>query len=353
MKRVTIQVPSVEKQSYDLFVGSGIFGHFAEIIATLSPSRVMMICDAEVRKVSPQLQNISYPLFEISERGEQQKTVSVLESLWEAMLHHKLDRNAVVFAVGGGATCDVVGFAAATFMRGIRLVNVPTTLLSQVDSSIGGKTAINLGKVKNIPGAFSHPSAVLIDVEFLKTLPHNEFASGCAELIKHGVIADEALFRRMGETALSSAQQELLAETIIRSLDIKRRVVESDPFERGLRKTLNFGHTIGHAYEAYSHTTQNPLLHGEAVAIGMVLETKLALQQGVLKIDILKDLERALEKQGLPVKAPPYDVEAILSFIAADKKNRGDTLLFALPSGIGRCDFDVKVTSDEIRKILV
>lgn len=261
--------------------------------------------------------------------GETHKTVETVGRLWQAFLANGLERGSTVVAVGGGVVGDLAGFAAATYLRGIRWVCVPTTLLAMVDASIGGKTGADLPQGKNLVGAFHAPALVLADPDVLATLPGRELRAGMAEVVKAGVIADSALFARCAAIEIPADLPGLIPA----AMAIKIGVIESDPFERGERALLNFGHTIGHAVE---HASGFALLHGEAIAIGMVAETRLAEQLGIAEAGTTAALVDVLLHLSLPVEIPAgLDADVLLRTMRVDKKMTAGALRFALPHTIG------------------
>jgi shikimate kinase/3-dehydroquinate synthase len=267
--------------------------------------------------------------------GEEYKTLASIRGLYESFLKHGLDRNGVVLAVGGGVIGDTAGFAAATFMRGIRWVNLPTTLLSMVDASLGGKTGVDLPEGKNLVGAFHPPVLVISDPLLLNTLPRAERISGMGEVVKHGVIGDPALFESLeSDVAFGSIAQ------IERAIAVKVRVVEADPFEKGERATLNLGHTIGHGVESVSGYR---VRHGEAVAIGMAAEAWLAEKMRLAESGLAARIVYLLKHVGLPVQCPGLDPLAIRTAMSADKKKAGGALKFALPKKVGEVVWGVEV----------
>jgi 3-dehydroquinate synthase len=263
--------------------------------------------------------------------GESHKTLDTLADLYTQFVAGGLDRSGAVLALGGGVTCDVAGLAAATYMRGLPVIQVPTTLLSMVDASVGGKTAVDLPEGKNLVGAFKQPALVVIDPDVLRTLPEGEVASGMAELIKHGVLADAGLFEELAQMGTVPADREW-ERWIARSLQVKIDVVEQDPFERGLRAVLNLGHTAGHALEQLSGFS---LRHGEGVSVGMVVAARIAVAQGMAAGDLPDRIATVLRAHGLPVTCPPHDPEQIWEAMGRDKKKRGKTLRWILPRAIG------------------
>ena len=292
--------------------------------------------------------------------GESNKTRDTWARLTDQMLAKGYGRDSAVIALGGGVVGDLAGFVAATFMRGIPVVQVPTSLMAMVDSSIGGKTGVDTYAGKNLVGAFHLPAAVLVDPHTLATLPLRELRAGFAEIVKHGVIADEAYLREVASNVRilldrgGSGSDRMLA-VIVRSIEIKADIVSRDEREEGLRKTLNFGHTIGHAVELVSGYS---LLHGEAIAIGMALEGKLAEKVGVAKAGTAESISNALQAAGLPTDLPrPFDMDAVIEAMRSDKKGQSGKTRFALPVRIGAMagadeGWTVSVSDDQLREVL-
>ena len=288
--------------------------------------------------------------------GESSKTLVSAQKLWENFLDAGLERDSTVIALGGGVVGDLAGFAASTYMRGIQWVDVPTTLLAMVDSSLGGKTGVDTPRGKNLVGAFHPPSFVLVDPELLVTLPGVEFRSGLAEVVKHGIIADPGLlklcsaFKSPHGQALpaygdpSDWDGRELARLVSRAMAVKVGIIESDPYERGERAALNLGHTIGHALEQVSGFS---LRHGEAVAIGMVVEARLAERLGLAKTGLSRQIAALLAKLGLPTEIPGnLERTAIRTAIRVDKKKNQGIVRFALPTRIGNVRIGVDVPVD-------
>lgn len=267
--------------------------------------------------------------------GEAYKNWESLDRVFERLLRERFDRRCLLVALGGGVIGDLTGFAAAVYQRGVDFVQVPTTLLAQVDSSVGGKTAINHPLGKNMIGAFHQPKLVLADVDTLRTLPPRELSAGLAETIKHGAIADPAYLERLERdlAALRACDGAALADAILRSCEIKAAVVAADEREAGLRATLNFGHTFGHAIEAglgYGHW-----LHGEAVGAGMVMAADLSCRVGLLDAPSLERLRGTIAAAGLPVRGPAWPFERYLELMSVDKKARQGTPEFVLLERFG------------------
>ena len=329
MKTLRINLPEKE---YDITIGKGLIGKANEYM-DLNRS-VFIVTDSGVpAEYSEKVKNSCKraTVFTVAE-GEKSKSLAILEKLLCAMLEFGMNRGDCVVAVGGGVVGDLAGFAASVYMRGVDFYNIPTTLLSQVDSSIGGKTAVNLGAVKNIVGAFHQPKAVLIDTEVLRTLPKRQVASGLAEAVKMSLTSDKELFEFFETEEINEDNIEWV---ITRALAIKKAVVEEDEKETGLRKILNFGHTIGHGIEALEELSG--LYHGECVALGMI-----PMCQGELRNRLI----RVLEKLGLPTEYKG-DIEKVIEFIAHDKKSTegGVSAIFVDTPGSFRIE---KITKEEL-----
>lgn len=286
--------------------------------------------------------------------GEGSKSVASLSSIWEAMFAARMDRKSVVIAIGGGVVGDLAGFAAATYMRGVRFLQVPTTLLAMVDSSVGGKTGINLPQSKNAIGAFWQPHAVLIDTTVLQSLPEREFRSGIAEIVKYGVILDPELFQWIEQNVapILSRESHAMEKLIQRSCELKAQVVSSDERETtGLRAVLNYGHTFGHAIEAI--TTYGKYLHGEAISIGMTMAGWLAAEHNLWPRDSWERQTQLLKRLELPTRCEPgMDCEAILSAMQSDKKNEHGVLTLILPVKIGEVRSVKHMGADEVRRAI-
>jgi len=284
--------------------------------------------------------------------GEAAKTLTVAERVWNALLEAGLERTSTVLALGGGAVGDVAGFAAATYMRGVNFVQLPTTVLAQVDASIGGKTAIDHPRAKNLIGAFYQPRLVLADPSTLLTLPPREFRSGLAEIVKHGIVLDAAYFDDVARSAgsLLDRDPEALERVIGGSCRLKARVVERDEREAELRAVLNYGHTIGHALEAA--TEYERWTHGEAVSLGIVAEARLAGRLRLADAATVERQERLLAAVGLPTAAGAIDVDAVLAAMRRDKKSRDGRVPFVLAPTIGTFKVVYDAPPAEVRAAL-
>lgn len=355
MKTLTLNVPRLESVS-TIWVGRNLIAQARELFATERASAVSIIADKGVSHITRALQGAigvgSDRVLEIP-GGERSKTPEALIELWNFFAAQRLDRRSLVIAIGGGATSDVVGFAAATFMRGIDLFNIPTTLLAQVDASIGGKTGINLNHTKNLVGVVSQPRGVLIDIDTLTSLPAREFTSGFAEIVKHGLIADRSYFDRATSKRCPDFSAEELVSIVLRSCEIKRQVVEADESEAGPRKTLNFGHTIGHAVESLALQSDNPLTHGEAVAIGMYGEATLSHLSGRISSSDFTIIAEGISRAGLPTHLrSPLSLETLTEAMLKDKKNAGGVIKWTLLNAIGEAAFDIEVAHSLVEQAL-
>jgi 3-dehydroquinate synthase len=338
---VTIRVPVTEQRdvSYDILIGRGLLAQLGALAGAACPAhRYAVISDAHVARLygPPALAALrAAELFQFP-AGEAHKTRETWARVVDHMLAAHVGRDAAIIALGGGVVGDVAGFVAATYLRGLPYVQVPTTLLAMIDSSIGGKTGVDAPAGKNLLGAFHQPRLVVVDLEVLGSLPAPELAAGMAEAVKHGVIADAEYFGSLEREheAVTAKDSAALERVVRRSVEIKAAIVAADEREAGRRAVLNFGHTVGHAIEA---TAQFALRHGEAVAIGMRYEAQLAEALGVAERGTARRIQGALERYGLPVCLPKgVSADQVIEAMALDKKARAGTTRFALPQAVGR-----------------
>ncbi len=287
------------------------------------------------------------------ESGEKNKNIEVCSQIWSTLSDHNADRQSLIINLGGGVIGDMGGFVASVFKRGIGFINIPTTLLSQVDASIGGKVGVDLNHIKNEIGLFRNPLAVFIDTSFLQTLDERQLLSGFAEIIKHALIADAGYWQKIKETDVSDFEKmDSLIET---SIHIKNKIVQEDPFEKNSRKALNFGHTIGHAIETYflvKRNSRKQLLHGEAIAIGMVCEAYLSNKTVKLSNDALEEITSFILSVYKPVILEETDFDRIIELTLHDKKNENGIINFSLISSIGKCEINKTATIDSIKESL-
>ncbi len=359
LQSLTVELGS---HSYPIHIGSNWLDHFAsQLVAVASDvSHVLIIHDGAIgatiaERVRQSLLKYSWRVDSFSvPPGEESKSATQLVEIWSWMLQCRADRKSVVVAVGGGVTGDLAGFAAATYQRGIRIAQVPTTLLSQVDSSVGGKTGINLPAAKNMIGAFWQPSLVAIDTTTLATLPQREYLSGLAEIVKYGVIENASFFMWLEQQArhLIDRQADALSYAIRHSCQSKASVVGADERETsGRRAILNYGHTFAHAIEATAG--YGTWLHGEAVSIGMQMAAYLANQRGMLASECQARQTALLESLGLPIVWPAADTEKMLAAMRSDKKNEHGKIRLILPTQIGHVEMVADATPEEIRQAIV
>jgi 3-dehydroquinate synthase len=343
-------------RAYDIVVERGALGTLGARLRSLGVgSRVALVSSPSVLRLHGKqaLESLEAAGFtavpvEVPD-GEAAKTMAVAAQCWNALLEAGLDRTSTVVALGGGAVGDLAGFVAATFMRGVHLVHVPTTVLAQVDASIGGKTAIDHPRAKNLIWAFHQPRLVLTDPATLASLPEREFRSGLAEIVKHGIVLDAAYFAEVEASAATMLTRDLptLERVIAGSCRLKAAIVERDEREAELRHVLNYGHTIGHALEAvtgYARWT-----HGEAVALGIVGEARLAERLGLTARPTVDRQEQLLTAVGLPTRAEGIEADAVLAAIGRDKKSRDGRVPFVLVPAIGKFRLVYDVPGAEVR----
>jgi 3-dehydroquinate synthase len=285
--------------------------------------------------------------------GEQFKTLETVAALYGRLVEAKLDRRSPILALGGGVLGDTAGFAAATYLRGVPFVQIPTTLLAIVDSSVGGKTGVDLPQGKNLVGAFKQPELVIVDPKVLETLPEAEFRAGLAEVVKHGILDAPELFAALEQG--EGARPSLLPPTysmewfLYEAINVKVRIVEIDPYEQGRRAVLNLGHTFGHAFERLANFQMR---HGEAIAIGIVCAARLATRLGHCTEATAERIITLLERVQLPTQLPPYSPEAVWTAMVTYKKRQGDTLRFILPRAIGDVDIFNDIQREDVMAVL-
>ena len=356
----TVHVP-LGNRSYDIKIGEGLFADLGKECSRLKlGSRCAIISDRNVarlygRKARQSLSKAGFePLLVTVAAGETAKSLETVRACYDRLAAHRLERGSFIVALGGGVVGDLAGFVAATYLRGVPFVQAPTTLLAQVDSSVGGKVGVNLEAGKNLVGSFYQPRLVLADLETLETLPSREFRAGLAEVIKYGIIYDAALFRELerGLPQLLKREPAVLSKVVARCCEIKAEVVGQDETESGLRAILNFGHTIGHGLEAISH--YGKYLHGEAIAIGQVAAAKLSQRLLGLPGEEEGRIRRLFERAGLPVSVGlrPSQKAKLLSAVKLDKKVRGGEVKFVLIERIGQARFGLKVPGALFESVL-
>ncbi|QDO95018.1 3-dehydroquinate synthase [Formosa sediminum] len=348
---------TIESNSNKIHFNLSAYQHVNAHIENSNPSNIFILVDENTHELClPHLlaeikTTKTIEIVEI-ESGEINKTIETCVGVWNVLSELGGDRKSLVINLGGGVITDLGGFVASTFKRGISFINIPTTLLSMVDASVGGKTGVDLGNLKNQIGVINTPEMVIIDTTYLKTLPQNEMRSGLAEMLKHGLIQDKAYWDKFKD--LSLLHTEHLDQLIYESVLIKKHVVDIDPREDGLRKTLNFGHTIGHAIESYflTNSYKTTLLHGEAIAIGMILAAYISTKLTGLSEAENNEIKNVINSIYDFVSINEEDYEPIIDLLKYDKKNSHGNINFVLLSAIGETKIDCLVPNDLIIEAL-
>lgn len=338
------------ERAYEILIEGGLLHKLESLPVFKKYKKNLIVTDENVFSLyRKQIEQIPHIDVLVLPAGEESKSTSYLQKIWDACCKNRLDRKSLLTVFGGGVMGDLGGFAAATYMRGIDFVQIPTTLLSQVDSSVGGKTGINHDSGKNLIGAFYQPQAVLIDPGVLKTLPSREYIAGLAEVLKYGVIWDREFFDFLvkEKVAIQKLDLEILTKIIAKCCEIKAEVVKQDEREGGIRAILNYGHSAGHGLE--NVMAYKGLLHGEAVIVGMDIEMQIAIARKMVS-GVEVELQRnAMRELGLAVEIPPFDMQEYLDAIVLDKKNTEQSLNFVLPERIGKVSMVNGITFDEIK----
>ena len=356
MRKVKVELGA---NSYEIYVGSGLLAQVGHWLKKNGFSgKLVIITDPRAKKLYGDALNqsltkdgFSVTTLQVPE-GEEQKSLETAGRLYHELTNCHAERTTPILALGGGVIGDLTGFVAATYMRGVPLIQIPTTLLAQVDSSIGGKVAVDHGQLKNKIGAFYQPRLVISDMDTLKTLPPNELANGLAEVIKSAAIRNKKFFAFL-ETNLDrikSLDESALEETVFQTVQIKAEVVEKDERDLGLRNILNYGHTIGHAIETVSDFKVG---HGNAVAIGMLAAARISNKMGILDKNDLGRLKGIIEKAGLPTEMPDLQIEKIIQAMKHDKKVLRDKIRFVLLKSIGSAFITDEVNLSLVEKVLV
>lgn len=340
---------TIQASTYQILVDES-WEVFSSFVTQKKYSKVFILIDENTKvhcydKVAKEF-SFAHELIEI-QSGEEEKNLSTCEIVWNALLEKSCDRKSLLINLGGGVIGDLGGFCASTYMRGIDFIQVPTTLLSQVDASVGGKLGVDHHSIKNIIGVFKNPQMVWAHTGFLSSLPANELRSGYAEVIKHCLIADKQQWKEI-KTYSSLSEVKDWTKLVYDSIQIKNRVVKDDPFEAGKRKILNFGHTIGHAIESSLLHTTDKLLHGEAIAQGMILESKLSMAHGKLAEEAMVEVQGYIEKIYGKLDTDQLNLDELISIAKKDKKNLAGAIRVATIDDIGSCVFDLVVSEKEI-----
>jgi 3-dehydroquinate synthase len=346
-----------KNDKYNIIIGNNILSEIQNHFEFQKYSQIFIITDNIVSKLwlDKLVKGLaSLPInYIVVETGEINQNIVTLQKIWNKILLCKCDRKSLIVNLGGGVICDMGGFAASTYMRGIDFIQIPTTLLAQVDASVGGKVAVDFAGGKNIIGNFAQPKAVIIDTETLETLPKREYLSGYGEIIKHGIIYDKKYFDKLQFIENNNLNKTNISDIINTSCKIKSEIVQKDEKESGLRKILNFGHTIGHAIESYSLLTTTPLLHGEAIALGIIAESYISYKNDLIDLKTYKIIVQKFHDCGFSIHYPiNTDYDEIINYMLSDKKNSHGKINFTLVSKIGSSIWDQKVNIDTIKESL-
>lgn len=356
MKKIRVKLG---QNGYNIYIGPGMLGETGHLLKELGYSgKAVIITDPTIHNLyaNSLKQSLTGSGFKITilevPVGEEYKSLASAGRLYEELTASSAERMTPVLALGGGVIGDLAGFVAATYMRGVPLVQIPTTLLAQVDSSIGGKVAVNHGQLKNKVGVFYQPRLVISDINALQTLPAEDLTSGLGEIIKHAIIADETFFTdlELNIERLKSLDVKVLEDVVYRNAQIKAGYVEQDEKDLGVRNILNFGHTIGHAIESVSEFS---VAHGQAVAIGMMGAAGIASEMGIFPFSNIIRMRRLLKRAGLMTKMPPYEIRKVIEVMQYDKKVKGGKIRFILPRSIGQVFISDDVNLATVEKVLM
>lgn len=347
----------IQSDTYSIYIGDKVLNEFNSILENFQDeySKIFILCDENSSKyclphligLVPML--IGAEIIEI-ESGEQSKTLSICNDVWKTISESQADRKSIVVNLGGGVVCDMGGFIASLYKRGLRFFHIPTTFLSQVDASVGGKLGVDLDGNKNQIGLYRNPDLVIIDPIFLETLPKRHFISGWAEVFKHALIADDEYWNFLIQLNLENISD--IESVLYQSILIKNKIVMEDWEEKGPRKILNFGHTVGHALESQSLQKDRDLLHGEAIAMGMVVETILSEFNGLICIDECQEILKELAEVFPLEKIDMFELSDLLKWMHQDKKNIDSQINFTLLSSIGQAKINARCSLDQIEEAL-
>lgn len=346
---------TITANNYSVYFDSKGYETLSEMLKPSHYSKIFILVDENTSQYClPHLLNhlateIEIEIIEL-EVGEIHKNIATCTEVWGALSDLGGDRKSILINLGGGVISDLGGFVACTFKRGIDFINIPTTLLSMVDASIGGKNGVDLGNLKNQIGIIREPKAVIVDTQFLSTLPQNEMRSGLAEMLKHGLIFDKKYWDKFKD--LKSLNTDNLNELIHQSIEIKNEIVCEDLTENGIRKSLNFGHTLGHAIESYflENDNKTSLLHGEAIAVGMILESFISREKGLLKNEEYQEIKYIINDIFERIEFTQNEIEKIIELLIFDKKNEFGKVQFALLDGIGKIKINQESDNELIYK---
>lgn len=343
---------SIQANNHSIYFNSNGYDYLTETFQTTQYSKIFILVDENTSTFCLPIflanfsTNVEIEIIEL-EAGEEFKNIETCSQVWQALLDLGADRKSLIINLGGGVVTDLGGFVACTFKRGVEFINVPTTLLAMVDASIGGKNGVDIGNLKNQIGIIREPKAVVIDTQFLETLPSNQMRSGLAEMLKHGLIADKNYWNTFKN--LTSLNTDNLNELIKRSIEIKNEIVCQDLSENGIRKALNFGHTLGHAIESYclENNEISTLLHGDAVAIGMILESYISRDKNLISNEEYHEIKYIIREYFEKINFSTNDIQQIIDLLIFDKKNEFGKVQFALLNGIGNIKIN-EICSNEL-----
>lgn len=344
----------IEGKYCQVEIGSILNGGFQLFLKAFENQQILIIVDENTHDCCLEYLITSFPELERAEimllpNGEENKVMEVCFQVWQAFTEYKVERKDLVINLGGGVVTDMGGFIASVYKRGLTFIHIPTTLLGMVDAAIGGKNGIDLNGFKNQLGTITQPARVFVDAGFLSTLPPEEIFNGYAEMLKHALIGDAKLWEEIRHI---QSEEALIQEAVIlQSIRVKTNIIEQDPFEGGLRKKLNFGHTVGHALESYFFQS-TPISHGHAVALGMIAESFISMKRGILSKEAYKDIESTIIRSFPMIELNADDVSIVISLMYQDKKNIAGQIRSCLLEGIGTCSFDHHLTEEEIGESL-
>ncbi len=357
MKTIEVGIQK-HTSNYHVCIGEDIIKTLPELIDISVYSSVYIITDSNVSRhylkpvtniFSQRIANVYSFVFPA---GESSKQIGTVVEIWKDMARNMIDRKALVVNLGGGVVTDLGGYAASGYLRGVSFLNISTTLEGMVDASVGGKTGVNLDTLKNYIGAFAQPELVVCDVETLKTLPERALLQGYAEVVKHGLIEDRNYFEEAVKKSPLEMNNKELIDIVAESVRIKSEIVRQDETEHGLRKLLNFGHTVGHVIESHSMKSQDPLFHGEAVSVGMIAESYISQVTGMIDEKKFNKIESGIKRVGLPVRYEGLIVDDVLRAMLTDKKVEKGHIKWTLLSGIGQGEFNVSVDDKFVKEAI-
>lgn len=345
---------TIKSIGYNIHIGSSALSDLSVFLKEHSYTSYYILCDSNTLEYCWPIVLKSCSLLKEAEiievdAGESSKSLEISAHIWQTLIENNADKKTVLINIGGGVVSDLGGFIASVYKRGIDFINIPTSLLAMADASVGGKNGIDFGDVKNSIGTITQPQAVFIYPDFIKTLPNKQIKNGMAEVYKMGLIANQAFWKKLSNSSIDKDLEPL----IIKSVTLKNNIVKKDPFEKGLRKALNFGHTIGHAIESTLLNTKEELLHGEAIVIGMITEAWLSWQKKLLSKDELNTIIKTFHHYFELKEINETLFDKVITTTLNDKKNNKQEIRCVLLNGIGQVKIDVAITSESIKKALL